>query len=86
MFSTGGDCSSLAVHSHFVCSFDFVFTDTTTVYAGMRMCWKGDLERWLLAQVCIVYTLGAKKDSRREPGTKECYPAITLRYFSLYTL
>ncbi len=38
---------SLAVHSNYVATFDFVFCDTSSVYAGMRMYWKGDLERWV---------------------------------------
>ena len=32
---------SLAVQSHYVAAFDFVFSDVRTVYAGMRMYWKG---------------------------------------------
>jgi uncharacterized protein YerC len=32
---------SLAVHSNYVASFDFVFSDANTVYAGMRLYFKG---------------------------------------------
>jgi serine/threonine protein kinase len=41
---------SLAVSSPYVASFDFGFVDQQNVYLGMRMMWRGDLERWLLAQ------------------------------------
>jgi serine/threonine protein kinase len=41
---------TLAVDSPYVCGFDFSFADETCVHMGMRMMWRGDLERWLLAQ------------------------------------
>lgn len=41
---------TLAVQSHYVCGCEFAFCDTDFVHMGLRMCWRGDLERWLLAQ------------------------------------
>jgi len=41
---------TLAVQSHYVCGCEFSFSDAEHVHMGMRMCWRGDLERWLLAQ------------------------------------
>lgn len=41
---------TLAVQSHYVCGCEFAFCDSDFVHMGLRMCWRGDLERWLLAQ------------------------------------
>jgi serine/threonine protein kinase len=41
---------TLAVDSPFVCGYEFSMVHRNDIHMGMRMMWRGDLERWLLAQ------------------------------------
>lgn len=43
-------CTLAVLDSPYVCGFEFSFTEGDLVHMGMRMMWRGDLERWLLAQ------------------------------------
>lgn len=41
---------SLVTDSSAICGFEWCFEDADKLYCGMALHWRGDLERWLLAQ------------------------------------